>query len=449
MSLKKKLMVLNTTIMLGLGSIFAAPLVNAESVSDIQSERAGIQSDISDAEKVIQDLQKEQAKMDSRIKEIVNAMEENDKKIKKTKIEVTDTEKDIDSLKKEITALEERIAKREEILKERALSFQESGGDVNYLEVVLGSTSFRDLVDRVGAVAAIVEADQEILNQQEADKAELEAKHDEVEKKLQSLKEMQVDLEGMKSQIKEQKAASVKMKSQLEKKQSETEALKKALQNEDANLAGKLATIRENIKKEEESKAAEKAELNRAAEEVQKSSTNHKDDQVDSKVAPSTSSSKNESSASTAPKSNTSTTPKSESKATAAPSTANVGSAITAGYKYIGNSTYVFGGGRTASDIANGRFDCSAFVAWAYKQAGVSLPASTGALTSAGKQVSKSQMQPGDLVFFNTYKTDGHVGIYVGGGKFIGSQSSTGVAVANMSSGYWASKFSGRVVRVK
>ncbi|WP_155645594.1 C40 family peptidase, partial [Peribacillus simplex] len=96
----------------------------------------------------------------------------------------------------------------------------------------------------------------------------------------------------------------------------------------------------------------------------------------------------------------------------------------------------------------NGLFDCSGFVAWAYKQAGVNLPASTGALTSAGTQVSKSQMQPGDLVFFNTYKTDGHVGIYVGGGKFIGSQSSTGVAVANMSSGYWADKFNGRVVRV-
>jgi cell wall-associated NlpC family hydrolase len=39
-------------------------------------------------------------------------------------------------------------------------------------------------------------------------------------------------------------------------------------------------------------------------------------------------------------------------------------------------------------------------------------------------------MQPGDLVFFNTYKKDGHVGIYIGNGKFIGSQSSTGVEIA-------------------
>ena len=439
--MKKKLIVLNTTIMLGLGSIFASPMVNAESVSDIKSERAEIQSDISDAEKVIQELQKEQSKMDAQVNEIVKAMKENDKKIDKTKKEITDTEKDINALKKEIAAIEERIAKREEILKERALSFQESGGDVNYLEVVLGSTSFRDLVDRVGAVAAIVEADQEILSQQEADKAELEEKQEAVEKKLLSLKEMQVDLEGMKAQIKEQKAASLKMKQKLEKKQLETEALKKGLENEDADLEAKLATIRENMKKEEERKAAEKAELNRAAEDAQKSSTS-------SNIESSSSSDKGETSSNSSKNSSTANS-KNDSKATVAPSSANVGSAITAGYKYIGNSTYVFGGGRTASDIANGRFDCSAFVAWAYKQAGVSLPASTGALTGAGKQVSKSQMQPGDLVFFNTYKTDGHVGIYVGGGKFIGSQSSTGVAVANMSSGYWADKFNGRVVRVK
>ena len=69
-------------------------------------------------------------------------------------------------------------------------------------------------------------------------------------------------------------------------------------------------------------------------------------------------------------------------------------------------------------------------------------------MKNAGRKVSTSEMRPGDLVFFNTYKTDGHVGIYLGGGKFIGSQSSTGVAVANMSSGYWADHFAGKVVRI-
>ena len=125
-----------------------------------------------------------------------------------------------------------------------------------------------------------------------------------------------------------------------------------------------------------------------------------------------------------------------------------IATVINAGNKYIGNSVYVFGGGRSASDIAAGRFDCSGFVSWAFSQAGIKVGASTSVLRNTGTTVSASDMRPGDMVFFNTYKTDGHVGIYLGGGKFIGSQSSTGVAIANMTSGYWANTFSGRVQRV-
>ena len=57
-------------------------------------------------------------------------------------------------------------------------------------------------------------------------------------------------------------------------------------------------------------------------------------------------------------------------------------------------------------------------------------------------------MKPGDLVFFDTYKIDGHVGIYIGNGQFIGSQTSTGVAIVRMTSGYWADVFNGRVRRI-
>ena len=66
-------------------------------------------------------------------------------------------------MKKEIVALEDRIAQRQEVLKERALAFQQSGGNVDYIEVLFGSTSFSDFISRVGAVATIVEADQEIV----------------------------------------------------------------------------------------------------------------------------------------------------------------------------------------------------------------------------------------------------------------------------------------------
>src|SRR5699024_4794414 len=101
-----------------------------------------------------------------------------------------------------------------------------------------------------------------------------------------------------------------------------------------------------------------------------------------------------------------------------------------------------------AADPENGRFDCSGFVHWAYKQSGVDIPRNTGALANTGTKVEPGNMQPGDLVFFNTNGHNGHVGIYIGGGNFIGSQSSTGVAIQSLESGYWAGQFSGTVRRV-
>lgn len=125
---------------------------------------------------------------------------------------------------------------------------------------------------------------------------------------------------------------------------------------------------------------------------------------------------------------------------------------VDVGNKWIGNSVYVFGGGRNQSDIARGRFDCSSFVHWAFKEVGVDLGplgmTSTETLKHLGKPVSPSEMKPGDIVFFDTYKRDGHVGIYVGNGKFIGAQSSTGVAIADMTKGYWKETFNGRVKRI-
>jgi cell wall-associated NlpC family hydrolase len=62
-------------------------------------------------------------------------------------------------------------------------------------------------------------------------------------------------------------------------------------------------------------------------------------------------------------------------------------------------------------------FDCSGLVNWAYKSSGKSLPRSSSALSRVGTPVSKSALQPGDLVFF--YKPVSHVGIYIGNGKIV------------------------------
>ncbi len=64
-------------------------------------------------------------------------------------------------------------------------------------------------------------------------------------------------------------------------------------------------------------------------------------------------------------------------------------------------------------------FDCSGFTMFVYRQVGVSLPHNSGAQFGSGERVSRSDLQPGDLVFFGS--PIHHVGIYVGGGSYIHS----------------------------
>ena len=89
--------------------------------------------------------------------------------------------------------------------------------------------------------------------------------------------------------------------------------------------------------------------------------------------------------------------------------------------QFIGNP-YVYGG----TSLTNGA-DCSGFVMSVYAAYGVSLPHSSGSLRSVGYGVSKSDMQPGDIVCYN-----GHVGIYAGNGKLVDAvNSSKGICLSN------------------
>lgn len=103
--------------------------------------------------------------------------------------------------------------------------------------------------------------------------------------------------------------------------------------------------------------------------------------------------------------------------------------------RYLG-VPYVWGG-----DNPSTGFDCSGFVMYVYAQVGVSLPHYTGAQWSYGVPVSKSDLQPGDLVFFDGL---GHDGIYIGGGQFIHApQTGDVVKISNLNEGWYAATYVG------
>ena len=90
--------------------------------------------------------------------------------------------------------------------------------------------------------------------------------------------------------------------------------------------------------------------------------------------------------------------------------------------------------------------DCSGFVRLIYEQTvGLVLPRRSVEQAAATQPIDKSELQPGDLVFFNTLKSAfSHVGIYVGDNKFIHSPRSGGVIrVEDMRVNYWQARFDG------
>ncbi|MFC0323592.1 NlpC/P60 family protein [Gallibacterium melopsittaci] len=91
---------------------------------------------------------------------------------------------------------------------------------------------------------------------------------------------------------------------------------------------------------------------------------------------------------------------------------------------------YKFGG------TGKNGIDCSAFVQTAFAEKfHISLPRSTSEQKSLGRQVQKSQLKQGDLVFF---RRNHHVGIYLGDDLFIHSSTSQGVTISSLNEDYWA-----------
>lgn len=102
-------------------------------------------------------------------------------------------------------------------------------------------------------------------------------------------------------------------------------------------------------------------------------------------------------------------------------------------YKYGGNTP------------ENG-LDCSGLVRYVFKESwGAELPRTSEEISRLGKKVDTKDLQPGDLVFYNTLRRGfSHVGIYLGDNKFIHSPSSGGeVRIESMDLSYWKKRFNG------
>ena len=111
---------------------------------------------------------------------------------------------------------------------------------------------------------------------------------------------------------------------------------------------------------------------------------------------------------------------------------------IQTSFEYVG-TPYRFGGTTPRG------FDCSGFMRYIFDSIGVALPRAADSQYATGRPVSIDRLQPGDLVFFETYESGpSHVGLYIGNSQFISSTSSRGVRVDNLYDPYyWGERYLG------
>ena len=91
-------------------------------------------------------------------------------------------------------------------------------------------------------------------------------------------------------------------------------------------------------------------------------------------------------------------------------------------------------------------FDCSGFVSHVFREGlGMVLPRSSKEMSKSGEEISRDELRPGDLVFFNTMrKAFSHVGIYLGDNQFVHSPRSGGrVRIEDLRESYWMKRFNG------
>lgn len=358
-----------------------------------------VQPTVVHAEETSQQMIDKKAKIDTEVKklqeELTKLQKEIDEKVKvfnKVQADIKEVDADIVDTKK-------RIEQRSAILNDRMAAYQAQDNTVGvYLNAVLEAKSFADLMDRVVAVKTLMDADQELVDQQEADKANLEKqkatldeKQKELQKQFQELQQKESEMEVKKA---ENEAKSLALKAQIATKQEEErlEAERKAAEEEAARLRA----------------------LQAATPVVQATNNNVNNNTSNS----------NTSNANNSGKANNEKAPQKVVVGSGS-GTASSGDAISTAKQFLGRS-YVWGGSNPSTG-----FDCSGLVQWSYKQAGVSLPRTASQQYLATQRISASEARVGDLVFFSYGSGIAHVGIYLGNNTMIDAQNK-GVVIESL-----------------
>lgn len=390
--------------------------VHATTISDLEKERQDLKEQAEDAK----DKQnKEQQKLDEvsgRIDsiqgdadEIAEEIDEIDAALVETLAAVEIIEEEIDDKEEQIvqTTAEYETAKENEAEQYEAMKlrirFMYEKGDQTYLQLLLESQSFGDMVNKADYIQQLYDYDREMLEKFQLARQETEDLKNQLEEEMAELEAQQHEL------AEEQESLTV----MLEEKQ----AIYDNYEVQIAKAKQEAAIYKANIKKQSEEIRKLEAAATAKESEIEKA----KQAQEEARKAQEEALKKqNESSSSGGGSSSSSGS--SYASASSYSGSGSKGQQI-ANYacQFIGNP-YVPGG----TSLTQGA-DCSGFVWRVYKDFGYTVPRTSYGCRSAGRGVSYSEAQPGDIVCYA-----GHVGLYIGNGQIVhASTQKTGIKITS------------------
>ena len=370
----------------------------------------------------INDLKSKQSEAQSQIDSLESSINKINKKADELLKEQSTLREETVQLQKDIEVLTERIAKREEAIRNQARDVQVNNQSSVYVKALLDATSFTDALGRLKAMTTIVNANNDLVNQQKADKKAVEDKKAENEAKQEEIAKNQATLEEQKGTLEAKQADLNVLKASLAEQQATKESEKQALAEQKAAFEAEQKRVRE--------QQAQAAAVQQAAQQAAQ--------QAQASVSTSTNNASSSSSSSNASSSNAGVS-NVVIPSTPAPAPSGNGSAIVAeAYKHIGKP-YVWG--------AKGpnTFDCSGFTRYVYLQVtGRDIGGWTVPQEGAGTIIPVSQAQPGDLYFWGSRGGSYHVAIALGGGSYIHAPQ-PGESVKVGSVAYFAPSFAVRM----